>query len=86
MNTRQRKIRVHLFAGARELAGQDWVDLELAAEATVADLRQELESTCPSLSPLLSHALFAINASYAGDDAILPRGADIACIPPVSGG
>jgi molybdopterin converting factor subunit 1 len=80
------KICVKLFAGARELAGQEEVALELASQARVADLRKELQVRCPALSPLLQHTLFAINANYANDDTILPEGAEIACIPPVSGG
>jgi molybdopterin converting factor small subunit len=38
------------------------------------------------LSTLLPHVLFAINAEYAGDATPIPAGAEIACIPPVSGG
>ncbi|MGI9428661.1 MAG: MoaD/ThiS family protein [Bythopirellula sp.] len=80
------RIRVKLFAGARELAGQQEVALELASTASVADLRTELQVQCPALRPLLQHTLFAINANYASDDTILSDGAEIACIPPVSGG
>jgi molybdopterin converting factor small subunit len=38
------------------------------------------------LAGVLGHMLFAINAEYATDATIVPAGAEIACIPPVSGG
>ena len=86
MNTGPMKIRVKLFAGARELTGLEEIELELASAARVADVRHELRLQCPALSPLLQHALFAIDANYASDDVVVPDGADVACIPPVSGG
>jgi molybdopterin converting factor small subunit len=30
--------------------------------------------------------MFAVNAEYADDQAVIPAGAQVACIPPVSGG
>ena len=80
------KITVKLFAGARELAGQSEMEFELPADATIGQLRKLLLETHPQLRPLLSHALFAVEAEYATDQTPVPEGADIACIPPVSGG
>jgi len=80
------KIVVKLFAGARELAGQSEIELELPAGATIGQLRDVLLETRPQLQPLLSHALFAVDAEYAKDHTPVPADADIACIPPVSGG
>ncbi len=80
------KATIQLFAGARELAGQGQLEVELPAAATVAQLRAALLADCPPLAPLLPHALFAINTNYATDETPIPEGAEIACIPPVSGG
>ena len=80
------KTTIQLFAGARELAGQEQIEIELPSEATVEQLRAALLADCPALSPLLPHALFAINSNYATDETRIPDGAEIACIPPVSGG
>jgi molybdopterin synthase catalytic subunit/molybdopterin synthase sulfur carrier subunit len=52
----------------------------------VADLRRQLATACPELASLLPHVLIAVNAQYAGDDTVIPAGAELACIPPVSGG
>jgi molybdopterin converting factor subunit 1 len=78
--------RVLLFAAARQLAGREVVELELADGATVHQLRTALAAEVPALAPLLPHLMFAINTDYAGDDAVIPAAAEIACIPPVSGG
>jgi len=80
------KVVVKLFAGARELAGQEQIEIEMVAGANIGQLRTALLAVCPTLSPLLSHAMFAINTDYATDQTPLPDGAEIACIPPVSGG
>jgi molybdopterin synthase sulfur carrier subunit len=79
-------LTVKLFAAARELAGQEAVDVALPTGATVGDLRRQMGEQFPPLAPLLSHAMFAIDAEYVSDDAPAPENAEIACIPPVSGG
>jgi len=80
------KIVVKLFAGARELAGQSEIVAELPAGATLGQLRDALMHHYPQLQAVLSHALFAVDAEYANDHAPVSEEADIACIPPVSGG
>jgi molybdopterin converting factor subunit 1 len=80
------KVTVKLFAAARDLAGADQLELNLPAESTVGQLRERLVLQCASLGPLLGHAMFAVDAAYAADDAPIPPGAEVACIPPVSGG
>jgi molybdopterin synthase catalytic subunit/molybdopterin synthase sulfur carrier subunit len=79
-------IRVQLFALARQLAGCEVLQLELPPGATVRQLRDALADHSPALASLLPHMMFALNADYASDDTVIPPGADIACIPPVSGG
>ena len=80
------KVSVQLFAVARQLAGRDVVELELADHATVADLRQALSREVPPLAESLPRMLFAVNQEYAPDTLRVPPHAEIACIPPVSGG
>lgn len=78
--------RVRLFAAARQLVGAEQVEIELAERATVADLRRALASKYPAVSGLLPQSLFAIDAEYVRDDTIVAPTAEIAVIPPVSGG
>lgn len=80
------RIRVRLFAVARQTAGRDTVDVELPEGATVADLRRQLGGQIPELADLSSRMTFAVNARYADDETTIPSDADVACIPPVSGG
>jgi len=80
------KVVVKLFAGARELTGQEEISLEMPAGATIGQLRERLAEDHAELGALLSHAWFAINAVYCNNEAPIPETAEIACIPPVSGG
>ena len=80
------RLRVKLFAVAKELAGRDNLELELPAGATIGDLRQSIAAGYPALNQVLSHALWAVDAEYADDDTRLTERSNVALIPPVSGG
>jgi molybdopterin converting factor subunit 1 len=80
------KIRVKLFAVARELAGRNELTLDLPDGATVRDLRDAVTATSPALSRIVPHALWAVNAEYATTDTQLTEQSEVALIPPVSGG
>jgi MoaE-MoaD fusion protein len=72
-------IRVRLFAGLRERAG--WSERELEGLQRVADVWPALE-----LGDEPEGLLYAVNLEYAGKDAPLADGDEVALIPPVSGG
>lgn len=78
-------VRVRLFAGMAEAAGTRWLDVAWR-DGTVADLRVALARQCPAIVPLLARSAIAIDGRYAADGAALAAGADVAVIPPVSGG
>jgi molybdopterin converting factor subunit 1 len=80
------KVEVKLFAVARQLAGCERVGVELPAGATVRDLRAALLKESPALASIAPMLLFAVDREYAGDESVLSEDADVACIPPVSGG
>lgn len=75
---------VLLFARARDLVGADRI--EIADAATVGELRERLEAGYPRLSGLLKASAFALNDEYADDAAPIPPDAEVALLPPVSGG
>ncbi len=79
------KICVQLFTAARDAAGSETVDVELAGATTVGDLRRALAEQMPALTPLVPLMMFAVDADYADDRTVLHEGADVAAIPPVSG-
>ncbi len=81
------EVNVKLFAHARELAGGESVRVTIPERATVGELRQALVNRLPAASELLRRSMFAIDAEYVGDEAVVSASArEIACIPPVSGG
>ncbi len=76
-----------LFALAREKAGLASLAVELREGATVGDLKSAIALACPALEGLLPTLRIAIDSDYALDDAQrIPPGAELAAIPPVSGG
>jgi molybdopterin converting factor small subunit len=79
-------VNVRLFALAKERAGSAEVVVDLPEPATVADLKRALAERCASLAPLIPHLLIAVDAEYAGDERPIGADADVAAIPPVSGG
>ncbi len=79
-------LEVRLFAVARELAGSDVVAITLPTGATVAALRRQLIEQVPGLAPMSPQLLFSVDEQYTSDTTELQPGADVACIPPVSGG
>ena len=78
--------RVRLFARARDLAGAETLSVDLPAGTTVGELRRRLAGDVPALAGLLERSAVGVNEEYAADDAVIPPGAEVAVIPPVSGG
>jgi len=73
------RISVRLFAGLRERAGADRVEVELPEGASVADLLAAME-----LAP--RSCIVALNREYAAEDALIAESDEVALVPPVSGG
>ena len=80
------KIRVLLFAQARQVVGSDSMDLSLESGASVAELKQSLAAEVPKLAELISRSNIALDQKYATDEDIVIEGVEVALIPPVSGG
>ena len=80
------KVRVKLFAAAKEFAGSDEVTVDVPNAATIADLRQAIVVAFPALQKIVPHSLWAIGSEYVPDQTTLNEHSDIALIPPVSGG
>jgi molybdopterin converting factor subunit 1 len=79
-------VQVRLFAAARQAAGCETVELDLPQGATIGELRRRLAGELPKMSGLVGQVMFAIDTEYARDSDEIRPGADVACIPPVSGG
>ncbi len=79
-------VRVRLFARAKDIAGADVLSVELPPNAVVADLRCRLVAHLPGLATLLPRSAVAVNEEFAPDEQPLTEGAEVALLPPVSGG
>lgn len=80
------KIKVLFFATLKEKAGTPSAEIDFPAGLTVADFKAALWERFPDLPRHSSTLLVAVNKEYAGDDEIIPEGAEVALFPPVSGG
>jgi molybdopterin converting factor subunit 1 len=80
------RVRVRLFARARDLAGAEVVAVELPPGATVGELRRRLAGEHPRLASLLERSALAVDNEFAEDGQAVPAGSEIALLPPVSGG
>jgi molybdopterin synthase catalytic subunit/molybdopterin converting factor small subunit len=72
-------ITVRLFAGLRERAGRDRVQLELPEEAVVGDVLKAM-----GVGP--RECVVALNREYADPGDSVREGDEVALVPPVSGG
>ena len=72
-------VSVRLFAGLRERAGRDRVEVELPEGAVVSDLLVAMDVAPRS-------CVVAINREYADEQAVVRAGDEVALVPPVSGG
>ena len=74
-------VRVLLFAGLRERAGAEQVELELPDGAVVDDALERLHALTGGIPVVM-----AVNHQYADPSVPLHAGDELALIPPVSGG
>jgi molybdopterin converting factor small subunit len=80
------KVRLGLFAVAKDLLGASSIEVEVPVGATVGDLRKVVAELGPGLAPVAKSSMYAIGIQYVADDFTLKEGDEVACIPPVSGG
>ena len=79
-------VKVEMFAAARDLVKERDVELRLPESATAGDLKQELVKRFPQLEEMVLRSALSVDHEYALDDTQLGENAEVALIPPVSGG
>jgi sulfur-carrier protein len=79
-------MKIRLFARAKDLAGAERIDVDLPPGATVGELRRRIGEQYPALVGLLARSALAVNEEFADDGLTLPVSANVALLPPVSGG
>ncbi len=81
-----RSREVLLFAGAAELAAASTIAVDLPAAATAEDVLAAIGEQVPGLAELLPACRLAVDQMFVGGDFPVPDAAELALIPPVSGG
>jgi molybdopterin synthase catalytic subunit len=79
-------VTVLFFAQARERAGRDRASLELPDGSRVTDVLEAIGREYPGLMALRPHLAVAVDGQLAESEAVLRAGAEVALLPPVSGG
>jgi MoaE-MoaD fusion protein len=79
------RVSVRLFAGLRERAGADRVEIELPDGARVADVLAAMAAT-PVGEVRPRECVVAVNREYAEPHEPVQAGDEVALVPPVSGG
>ena len=80
------KVTVLFFAQVRECAGRARAELSLPEGSRLADALALLAREHPALGPLWPHLAVAVNGRLGRPDTPLTEGAELALLPPVSGG
>jgi molybdopterin synthase catalytic subunit len=82
-------VRIKLFAVARQRTGQDTVEINIAGtnnSVNVGRLKAALTEECPVLADIIARSRLAIDNEYVADESLISEDAEVALIPPVSGG
>ena len=80
------KVHTLFFAAYRDLLGTERIEVALREGSTVADLVAWLRRQGTPFDALPRSPAVAVNRTYAGQDAALADGDEVAFIPPVAGG
>ncbi|MCS6802583.1 MAG: MoaD/ThiS family protein [Chloroflexota bacterium] len=80
------RVTVRLFAGAREAVGAPTALLELPAGTTAGEAVEALVREYPALRRFAAISRLAVDGEYASPERPLFDGAELAILPPVSGG
>ena len=79
-------LNVLFFAQARERAGCSSAALDVPAGSSVREALDAIVARHPGLEPLRGHVALSLNGVLARGDEPLLDGAELALLPPVSGG
>jgi len=77
---------IQLFAAPRQVLDRPTLRLELDGSLSAGQLKAMLAERFPELLPWLASCRLAVDRQLVGDQHPVPIGAELALIPPVSGG
>lgn len=79
-------VQIEFYGVLTQQAGQSTMDLPLVANATLADVLEQLAAAVPAISAYLPTTACAIDDEIVQRSATVKPGAKLALLPPVSGG
>lgn len=80
-------ITIRLFAGLAEVIGTSSLVFHATEQPlTAGKLKELLSASYPAAAAQIRSSLVAIDQEYAPDESIITESAEVALIPPVSGG
>jgi molybdopterin converting factor subunit 1 len=79
-------LTILLFASLRDAVGKPKINVEFTGDLTVSKLKEILIAQYPQLDLYTKKIVVAVNRNFAMDKDLIPRNAEIALFPPVSGG
>ncbi len=79
-------ITIHFYAGLRELAKTATLVIRWEPGLSPSLLREMISQRVPGISSLLQKSSLAVNGVIVSNEFVLPQGAEVALLPPVSGG
>ncbi len=74
------------FATLRDITGVKETSIEFEPGTRIADIKVMVLEKYPALQRNMDTLIVALNHEFAGDENLVPDGAEIAMFPPVSGG
>ena len=80
------EVRVLVFAMLIDRVGSKEVTVQVADDATVGDLKNQMVESWPDLAGAMDTIATAVNMTYVKQDHRLSADDEVALIPPVSGG
>lgn len=78
-------LKLTAFGIAKDILGRRVLEIELADNSTIEDLKTVLLSQYPDFTKL-ANLSFAVNEEYQKDDFLLSTNQEVVIIPPVAGG
>ncbi|WP_238653295.1 molybdopterin converting factor subunit 1 [Paenibacillus piscarius] len=81
------QISVRMFAGLAEVMGASALTFDAhESPLTALRLKELLSVSYPEAAAQINVSMVAVNQEYAAEDTVITPGAEVALIPPVSGG
>ncbi|MBE1159690.1 MoaD/ThiS family protein [Dyella acidiphila] len=85
------KRRISLFGALREADARGYIEVDVPAHSTIAELREAVQHYAREHAPAISPGLIQRSAFASGDEILhnhrsVPEQGELAILPPVSGG